>query len=111
MGLASLGQPVEFLLGLVVAIATLHDVFDTVVVPGASRARLRIARRLVFLLLPLWKAMSRRGKRSGLSTGFAPTILVGAFATWMLLLLFGFGLMGHGLRQWFSPPAESFAQA
>ena len=32
-----------FLLGLVLARLTLRDVFDTVVVPGGSRASLRVA--------------------------------------------------------------------
>jgi hypothetical protein len=56
--------------GLVLAGLTLRDVFDTVVVPGGSRASLRVAQRLGSVLLPLWKAV--RGRRRGISGGFAP---------------------------------------
>ncbi|MEA3001583.1 MAG: hypothetical protein QOH81_371 [Sphingomonadales bacterium] len=99
----------EFCLGIALAAVTLRDVFDTVVVPGASDASLRIARRLVRLLLPLWKLMRRSGR--GLSTTFAPVILVSSFVSWMLLLDIAFGLMAHGLGAWFDPPLTSFPQA
>jgi hypothetical protein len=99
----------EFLLGLAIAAATLRDVFDTVVVPGGSRASLHVARRMIGLLLPLWKAM--RGRRKGLSTSFAPLILVSSFFVWMLLLDIAFGLMAHALRTSFVPPLADFAQA
>src|SRR3954452_8445140 len=78
MSLATL----ELLAGIVLAVVTLRDVFDTVVVPGGSRATLRVARRSVFLMLPLWKRM--RG-RDGISTTFAPLVLVGSFIIWMML--------------------------
>ena len=54
------------ILGLILASLTLRDVFDTVVVPGGSRASLKVAHRLVFVLLPGWKAV--RGRKRGLST-------------------------------------------
>jgi hypothetical protein len=99
----------EFCLGIALAAVTLRDVFDTVVVPGASDASLRIARRLVRLLLPLWKLMRRSGR--GLSTTFAPVILVSSFVSWMLFLDIAFGLMAHALGAWFDPPLTSFPQA
>lgn len=94
--------------GVLVGLA-LRDVFDTVVVPGEARGALRVARRLLFAMLPVWKRL-RRGK-AGISTSFAPAVLMASFVTWMTLLLIGFGLMAHGLGTWFSPPAESFEQA
>ena len=95
-----------FLAGLVLALLTLMDVFETVVVPGGSRASLKIARRLVRLLLPLWKAM--RGRRHGLSGAFAPLILVLSFFLWMTLLAIGFGAMSYAARADFHPPLRSF---
>ena len=59
-----------FAVGLILAAFTLSDVFETVVVPGGSRASLKVAKRLLFILLPLWKAA--RGRRHGLSGAFAP---------------------------------------
>lgn len=95
--------------GGVLVAATLRDVFDTVVVPGGSHASLHVARRLVFLLLPLWRRFMRPGK--SISTAFAPLILLLTFITWMALLVLAFGLMAYGLRQWFDPPLASFSQA
>lgn len=98
---------VEFMAGLILAAATLRDVFDTVVVPGESRGSLRIARRLVFATLPAW----RRPGRRGISTSFAPFTLVASFVTWMSLLTLGFGLMILGLHSPSQPQGGSFPQA
>ena len=94
-----------FAVGIVLAAMTLMDVFETVVVPGGSRASLRVARRLVWALLPLWKAM--RGKRHGLSGAFAPLVLVCCFIIWMALLALGFGMMAYAGRSDFEPPLKS----
>jgi hypothetical protein len=94
-----------FLGGLLLALLTLMDVFETVVVPGGSRASLRVARRLVWVLLPLWKAI--RGRRHGLSGAFAPLVLVLCFIVWMAFLAFGFGAMAYAARTDFEPPLRS----
>ena len=91
--------------GLLLAAMTLRDVFETVVVPGGSRASLQVARRLGSCLLPLWKAV--RGKRRGVSSTFAPVVLVGSFVIWIALLALGFGLMAYAARNRFQPPLES----
>ncbi|NUQ19100.1 MAG: hypothetical protein HOP95_11755 [Sphingomonas sp.] len=95
-----------FLIGFALAGMTLLDVFETVVVPGGSRASLKVARRLVRTLLPLWKAA--RGKRHGLSSAFAPLVLVLCFVIWMAFLALGFGLMAYAARSDFQPPLRSF---
>jgi hypothetical protein len=95
-----------FMMGIVLATMTLLDVFETVVVPGGSRASLKVAKRLVWALLPVWKAM--RGKRHGLSGAFAPMVLVLCFVIWMALLAFGFGVMAYAARAHFDPPLRSF---
>lgn len=94
--------------GLVLAGMTLSDVFETVVVPGGSRASLRVARRLGALLLPIWKAV--RGRRRGVSGGFAPVILVGSFVIWIALLALAFGAMAYGARAHFQPRIESLPE-
>ena len=58
------------LIGIAIAAVTLRDVFDTVIVPGTSHTSLHVARRLVLLLLPIWKRI--RGRRRALSGNFAP---------------------------------------
>ena len=57
---------VLLLMGVALAWLTLRDVFDTVVVPGGSRASLQVTRRIGQLLLPLW--ITVRGRRRGIST-------------------------------------------
>ena|GEM_PF-5504060 len=101
-------QIIELVAGIGLVGLSLRDVFDTVVVPGESRGALRVG-RLLFAMLPLWKRM-RRGK-TGVSTSFAPSVLMASFVVWMTLLLVGFGLIAHGLGNWFSPHADSFEQA
>lgn len=98
-----------FIVGFALAALTLLDVFETVVVPGGSRASLKVAKRLVWLLLPLWKAM--RGKRHGLSGTFAPLVLVLCFIVWMALLALGFGLMAYAINRHFQPPLRSLPDA
>jgi hypothetical protein len=95
--------------GLVLAAMTLRDVFDTVVVPGGSRASMRVAHRLVRIFLPIWKLV--RGRRRGLSTTFAPFVLVTSFTVWMSFLALAFGLMAYALRSDFQPPLKGFGEA
>jgi len=97
------------IIGALIAAAALRDVFDTVAVPGGSRARLKIVRRLVRLSLPLWKRW--RGGGKGVPIAFAPTALVLSFAVWMLLLALGFGLVAYALRRSFQPPLHSLPDA
>jgi hypothetical protein len=98
---------IEGIAGLVVAWMTLRDVFYTVAVPGSTRGLLRVSRRLVRLALPL----GRRGGRHGIPVNFAPIVLVGSFATWMFLLVLGFGLILHALAGSFEPPLDGFGHA
>jgi hypothetical protein len=95
-----------FAAGLILAAMTLRDVFETVVVPGGSSATLRVTERLIWILLPLWKLT--RGKRRGLSTNFAPLILVSSFFIWIILLTAGFAMMALSVRSHFHPPLKSF---
>lgn len=101
----------DFLLavaGLVLAGMTLSDVFETVVIPGGSKASLKVARRFGAVLLPAWKAA--RGRRRGVSGGFAPVILVGSFVIWIALLAVAFGAMAYAARAHFQPRIESLAE-
>jgi hypothetical protein len=99
---------VFFLLGVILAWLTLRDVFDTVVVPGGNRASLQVTRRMGRALLVLYKL--RRGRR-GISSAFAPFVLVSSFIIWMSLLSIAFGSMAYGARAHFNPPLRSFGDA
>lgn len=95
--------------GLAIVGLTLSDVFKTVVEPGGSDAVLRVARRVTFALLPLWKRTV--GRETGISGMFAPLVLVASFVTWILLLILGFGLVAYGARAGFDPPLKGFWDA
>jgi hypothetical protein len=97
------------LLGVALAWLTLRDVFDTVVVPGGSRASLQVTRRVGAMLLVLWKAV--RGRRRGISDAFAPLVLVSSFIIWMSLLALAFGLMAYAARSHFNPPIGNFGDS
>jgi hypothetical protein len=95
--------------GIALAWLILRDVFETVVVPGGSRASLQVTRRVGRLLLALYKLI--RGRKRGISSTFAPLVLVSSFVIWMGLLALAFGLMAYGARSHFSPPLRSFGSA
>ncbi|NUR44919.1 MAG: hypothetical protein HOP91_02015 [Sphingomonas sp.] len=102
-------NPAFFLVGLILAGLVLKDVFETVVVPGGSRASLKVAHRLVVVMLPVWKRI--RGRRRGLSTTFAPFVLVSSFILWMAILAIAFGLMAYAVRSDFQPALKGFGEA
>lgn len=97
----------EFVLGLVVVVVAFRDLVQTVVVPGGARNTLHVSRRLVAISLPLWT----RGFRREIGTSFAPVILIASFATWVMLLIVGFGLMAHAVRTHFQPSLHGFGDA
>lgn len=98
---------IELVGGVAIVLLTLRDVFDTVVVPGGSRASLHVARRLLHVLLPAWRVLR---PNKGISTTFAPVLLVAAFVAWSGLMLIGFGLMAHAVGSRFDPPVRSLAE-
>ena len=98
---------IEGIAGVLLALATLRDLFDTVVVPGRTRGVLQVSRRLVRTALPL----ARRSRGRGIGANFAPIVLGGAFVIWMVLLVLGFGLIVHALSDSFEPPLKSFGHA
>ncbi len=95
--------------GVALAWLTLSDVFETVVVPGGSRASLKVTSRIGRALLVFYKLV--RGKRHGIASAFAPLVLVSSFILWMALLALAFGLMAYGARARFDPPLHGFGDA
>lgn len=102
----------EIALGIAVALLTLLDVFDTVVVPGFTRGWLRVAPRVRRLSLPLWKrrAASLDGPNR-ISAALAPFIFITTFVLWMGFLVLGFGLIAYGQRTDYTPPIRSLSDA
>jgi hypothetical protein len=96
------------LAGLALAGLTLVDVFQTVIAPGGSRASLRVTKRIVAVLLPLWK---RVRPHRGVSGMFAPVALLASFVTWVVLLIVAFGAIAFAVRTSFHPSLQGFSDA
>lgn len=95
--------------GVILIALTLADVFETVLAPGGSRAWLKVVRRTVLLLLPIWKRLRPGGR--GISGMFAPIVLVVSFVVWVSFLGLGFGAVIYALRSNFEPPLSGFWDA
>lgn len=102
----------EFAAGLLIALSALADIYASVVVPRRMTAWLRVGPTLGRTLFPPWRAVARRvgddTRRQDLLGLFGPMLLLSAFLSWMALLVLGFGLMGHALRDHFDPGLRSF---
>lgn len=108
----SVFRSAEIIGGAIVAALTLLDVFDTVVVPGASQGWLRVAQHVRWLSLPLWRRLaSRRNGAPRIARGLAPFILTVTFSLWMTLLLLAYGLIDDGMQASFKPPLQSLPEA
>jgi len=95
--------------GLALVALTLADVFETVLAPGGSEAFLKVVRRTVFLVLPVWKRAT--SNRRGISGMFAPFVLLCSFVTWICFLALGFAAVIYALRSEFDPPLSGFLDA
>jgi len=94
-----------WVLGAATVALTLYDVFQGVVVPRWTGRKWRLAPHLVAWLWPRWKliAWRMRGQRAQTQrndwlASFAPTMLVVLLASWVGLLILGYGLMLFALR-------------
>ena len=102
------GRVVEFPIGLLIIGFTLFDVFSTILVPGPSTGQLRAAARLSRFVLPLARRLSvgRRSPGTRPGNSFAPILFVLASLSWLLLMLLGYTLMFHALRDAFRPAVD-----
>ncbi len=91
------------------------DVFETVVVPRRSRRVLRVAPYLVLWLWPAWRRFGMRvragWRREDFLGKFAPFLLVLMLVTWVLALIFGFGLILHALQDQIQPRLTNYETA
>lgn len=95
-----------------VTAATLGDIFATILVPGPSQGRLRIGARIRALLMALARLASRwRRGSSGRSNTFAPMVFLLVFASWLLLLLLGFGMLFLAFADRFTPQLRGLDDA
>lgn len=99
-------QPwIEAAAGVVITGLTLADIFATILVPGQVDGRLRVGEHVRTLTMPLARLSARGARAPGRrpSNSFAPFVFVLIFGAWMLLLLAGYALLFHALREDFHP--------
>src|SRR5437870_2861155 len=99
----------EIILGLVLIVLVLFDVFETVVVPNLGSRYFRLTAFLVRTML--WAAWRRaasvytepRARRDFLAM-FAPASVLISLLTWIIVLLLGFAFILLALSDKISPP-------
>src|SRR6266542_2643561 len=109
-------EAIEFVLGVLVVLVMLVDVFQTVVLPRPIiGSRLGIARALVYLPWRAWRRFCNsipspnvRERRLGL---YAPATLIMLLALWIALLIVGYGLVLYAMRDQVDPVLRNLWEA
>ena len=103
----------EGAVGVVVILATLLDVFQSVVTPRPVAGRLRISRYATRVLWAAsrWLARRTRNPRRGeaLLGSFGPAIVLVYLLIWLVLLILGYGLLVDALADQIRPHPADFA--
>ncbi|HEY4026732.1 MAG TPA: potassium channel family protein [Candidatus Dormibacteraeota bacterium] len=93
--------------GVVVIVATLLDVFQSVVTPRPMAGRVRISRYATLVLWRLcrWLALRRQDarRRETLLGNFGPAMVLVYLVLWLLLLILGYGLVLNALADQIHP--------
>lgn len=102
------------LVGAALVLATLSDVFQSVIVPRAAGRLLRLSSylwRFMWLLWPkiAWRIFpSDENRREDFLAVFAPTALVALLVMWITLLVLGYGALFWALRSQMVPHIHSY---
>src|SRR2546421_2896517 len=100
-------RTMELLLGSIIVVLTLFDIFQSVVVPRPTRGSLRLAPFLLDGMWPLWKWVALRfpsAKHRAACLGiYAPLTVVMLLLAWGIALIFGYGLLFLALQSELQP--------
>jgi hypothetical protein len=111
MGVVAL-RILEALVGFLVVIGVLLDVFQSIVTPRPASGRLRASRYLVRGLWASVRWLSFRittvRRRESLLGSFAPFSVLAMLAMWVVLLLLGYGLVLDSFRDEIRPQPLGF---
>jgi hypothetical protein len=97
----------EGVVGAVIVLVTLIDVFQSVVTPRPVAGRLRISRYATRVLWAASRRLAGRAshprRREALLGSFGPAIVLVYLAIWLLLLMLGYGLIVNSLADQIRP--------
>jgi Ion channel len=87
--------------GIVVILLVAQDAFETIVLPRRVIRRIRLTRLYFRVTWTVWRFLARLmrpgARRESYLSYFGPLSLLGLFAFWAVLFVFGFGLLLWGL--------------
>src|SRR2546426_12104562 len=113
--MASMLRAPKVILGIIVVVYPLNDVFQSVVVPRPTPARYRLTR---WIVRPGWRAWRTIGLRTRSTAErervlgiYAPLVVVVLLVLWLFGLVVGFGLIFDGLRAQLHPLVQDFPTA
>lgn len=103
---------IEIVVGSVLVVATLFDVFQSVLLPRPAVGRIRLSFTLVRDGWRAWRKIAERPKRlqtrEAALAAFAPMAVVALLVIWALFLILGYSLIFSGLRDGLQPQPDSF---
>jgi hypothetical protein len=106
---------VEISLGVLLVVATLYDVFQSVVMPRPAVGRIRLSVTLVQNGWSVWRRVAERPRklqtREAVLAAYAPMAVVGLLVLWGFFLILGYALIYSGLHDGLRPQPTSFGAA
>ncbi len=82
---------IELIVGLLLVVIVLYDVFETIVVPRRTDTKWRLSPPVIFVLWPLWQRAGLRltnpYRRENFLGTFAPFLIVLMLVMWVLTLV------------------------
>src|SRR5947208_3792347 len=100
-------RALEGLVGAVIVLVVLRDVFQSVVTPRPVSGRMRLSRFVPLGLWRPWRWAALRlptvRAREGLLGSFGPMAVLISLVTWVLLLVVGYGLLIDAMRDQVRP--------
>ncbi len=103
----------EGVVGALLIVATLADVFQAVVTPRPVAGRLRISRLITRRLWAVCRWLGRRmhdpRRREALLGNFGPAIVLVYLTVWLLFLILGYGLLVNALADQVRPRPSDLA--
>lgn len=103
----------EASIGILIIVIVSFDVFQVVIVPRRSPRTFRISSLLIRLFWLPWRKLSlHAGKRQEYLLGiFAPLSLMLLLTVWVIVLIFGYGLILYALQDSIQPAIRDFGSA